>query len=85
MDKREFTGWLDDHLINFLKNMGHHIQKTVNNRLTEDQVKALNKLGKKFLKRYLKYKRKHPKYQGPVNYLCKLVKREPLGMGKPTT
>ena len=76
MDKREFTRWLDDHLINFLANMGHHIQKTVNNRLTEDQVKALNKLGKKLLKRYLKYKRKHPKYQGPVNYLCKLVKRE---------
>ena len=76
MGKHEFTRWLDDNLINFFKDMGHHIKKTVNNRLTEDQVKVLNKLGKKLLKRYLKYKRKHPKYQGPVNYLCKLVKRE---------
>lgn len=75
MDKREFTIWLDQALINFLSRMGHHIQKTVNNRLTEDQVKALDKLGKKLLKRYHRYRRKHPKYQGPINYICKLVKR----------
>ena len=75
MDKREFTIWLDQALINFLSNMGHHIQKTVNNRLTDEQVKALNKLGKKLLKRYLRYKRKHPKFTGPINYICKLVKR----------
>ena len=55
--------------------MGDHVQKTVNNRLTEDEVKALNKLGKKLLKKYLRYKRKHKGYHGPVNYLCKLVKK----------
>lgn len=79
MDKREFTRWLDQHLINFLSNMGHHIKMTVNNRLRskmrEEEVKALNKLGKKILKRYLKYKRKHKRYQGPINWLCKLVKK----------
>ena len=75
MDKNEFTRWLDNHLINFLSKMGYHIQKTVNNRLTEDQVKALNKLGKKLLKRYLIYKRKHLKYKGPINYLCKLIRK----------
>ena len=41
MDKREFTIWLDQALINFLSRMGHHVQKTVNNRLTKDQIKAL--------------------------------------------
>jgi hypothetical protein len=76
MDKREFTRWLDEHLMNFFKDMGHHIKKTVNNRLTEEQVKALNVLGRKLLKKYLRYKRKHSKYRGPVNYLCKLVKRD---------
>ena len=63
-------------IISSTSSMGHHIKKTVNNRLTDEQVKALNKLGKKLLKRYLKYKRKHPKYQGSVNYLCKLVRKD---------
>jgi len=75
MDKREFTIWLNNHLVNFLSDMGRHVQKTVNNRLSEEQVRALDALGKKLLKKYRKYRRKHPKYQGPINYVCKLVKR----------
>ncbi len=76
MDKRELTLWLDDKIIRFLENMGHHIQKTVNNRLKPEEVKAFNKLGKKLLKRYLRYKKKHKKYQGPVNWLTKIYKDE---------
>ena len=83
MDKREFTEWLDDKLIRFFSKMGDHVQKTVNNRLTEDQVKALNKLGKKLLKKYLRYKRKHKRYQGHINYLCKLVKKGNLWENPP--
>ena len=76
MDKRELTLWLGDKIIRFLENMGHHIQKTVNNRLKPEEVKAFNKLGKKLLKRYLRYKKKHKKYQGPVNWLTKIYKDE---------
>ena len=76
MDKRELTLWLDDKVIRFLKNMGHHIQKTVNNRLKPEEVKAFNKLGKKLLKRYLRYKKKHKGYQGPVNWITKVYKDE---------
>ena len=76
MDKRELTLWLDDKVIRFLQRMGHHIQKTVNNRLTPEEVKNYNKLGKKLLKRYLKYKKKHKRYQGPVNWLTKIYKDE---------
>ena len=76
MDKRELTLWLDDKVIRFLKNMGHHIQKTINKRLNPKEVKEFNKLGKKLLKRYLRYKKKHKKYQGPVNWLTKIYKDE---------
>jgi len=76
MDKRELTLWLDDKVIRFLQRMGHHIQKTVNNRLKPEEVKAFNKLRKKLLKRYLKYKKKHKRYQGPVNWLTKIYKDE---------
>ena len=76
MDKRELTLWLDDKVIRFLENMGHHIQKTVNNRLKPEEVKAFNKLGKKLLKRYLRYKKKHKGYQGPVNWITKVYKDE---------
>ncbi|ADB58900.1 hypothetical protein Arcpr_1857 (plasmid) [Archaeoglobus profundus DSM 5631] len=76
MDKRELTLWLDDKVIRFLENMGHHIQKTVNNRLKPEEVKVFNKLGKKLLKRYLRYKKKHKGYQGPVNWITKVYKDE---------
>ena len=75
MDKRDITRWLDDLLIRFLSRMGHHIQKTVNNRFTEEQVKWFNKYGKKLLKKYLRYKKKHPKYKGPINWVTQ-VKRK---------
>jgi len=76
MDKREFTLWLDKHLTNFLAKMGHHVQKTVNNRLTDEQVKWLNKFGRKLLKKYLRYKRKHKDYRGPVNWLTQLKRKQ---------
>ena len=74
MDKWEFTRWADRILIGFLKKIGHHIQKTVNNRLKPEEVRAFNKLGKKLLKRYLRYKKKHKGYHGPINWLTKIYK-----------
>lgn len=76
MDKKEFTLWLDKHLINFLSKMGHHIQKTVNNRLTEEQVRWFNKFGRKLLKKYLRYKRKHRKYEGPINWITQVRRKK---------
>jgi DNA-binding transcriptional ArsR family regulator len=76
MDKREFTLWLDKHLTNFLSRMGHHVRTTVNNRLTDEQVKWLNKFGKKLLKKYVKYKRKRKEYKGPVNWLTQIKRKE---------
>ena len=75
-DKRKFTIWADKIVIRFLQRMGHNIQKTINNRLTDEEVKNYNKLGKKLLKRYLRYKKKHKKYQGPVNWITKIYKDE---------
>jgi len=76
MDKKELTIWMDKIVITYLKRAGHHTQKTVNNRLKPEEVKALNKYGKKLLKRYLRYKKKHKRYQGPVNWLTKIYKDE---------
>ena len=75
MDKYELTLWLDDKVIRFLSKMGRHIQKTINNRLTLEEVKELNKYGRRLLKRYKRYKKRHRKYSsGPVNFLTKIYK-----------
>ncbi len=74
MDKRELTEGLDDKVIRFLSEMGRHIQKTINKRLTSEEVKELNRYGRRLLKRYKKYKRKHPGYSGPVNWITKIYK-----------
>lgn len=69
MEKRKFTKWLDKQLESFLSSLGNHYHKTINRRANEEQVKALNKLGKKLLRKYRRYKKKKPKYEGLVNWL----------------
>jgi len=53
----------------------HHIQKTVNNRLTDEQVRWLNEFGKKLLKKYIRYKRKRRKYKGPINWITQIRRK----------
>jgi len=53
----------------------HHIQKTVNNRLTDEQVRWLNEFGKKLLKKYIGYKRKRRKYKGPINWITQIRRK----------
>ena len=86
MDKRELTKWLDDKVERFLSDMGRHIKNTINNRLrsrhkkkfenalTPEEEKELNKYGRRLLKRYRRYKREHPRYEGPVNWITKIRK-----------
>ena len=74
MEKRDLTEWLDDKVIRFLSDMGRHIQKTINNRLTSEEVKEFNKYGRRLLKRYKRYKRRHRGYRGPVNWITKIYK-----------
>ncbi len=76
MDKREFTLWLDQTLINFFSNMGHHVKKTVNNKISDEEVRWLNKRGKKLLKKYMRYKKKHKGYRGPVNWLTPIKRKK---------
>ena len=56
--------------------MRHHIQKTVNNHLTDEQVRWLNKCGKKLLKKYIRYKKKRKKYKGHVNWLTQIRRKQ---------
>ncbi|GEM_PF-1973511 len=82
MPKRQLTKYLDKHLKEFLRNMGEHYKRTINKRATEDQVSAYNKLGKKFLKKYLKYKErknrklrakgKKEQFEGVINFITKI-------------
>ena len=88
MDKRELTEWLDDKVERFLSDMGRHIKNTINNRLksrhkkkfenalTSEEEKELNKYGRRLLKRYRRYKKRHPGYKGPVNWITKIYKEE---------
>ncbi len=76
MDKREFTLWLDQVLTNFFSNMGHHVKKTVNNKISEEEERWLNKLGKKLLKKYVRYKKKHRGYRGPVNWVTPIKRKK---------
>jgi len=72
MPKHELTRYLDKHLENFLKRMGDHYKQTINKRATEKDVKSLNKLGKRLLKKYKRYKAKHPKYEGVINWITRV-------------
>ncbi|WP_457549804.1 hypothetical protein [Archaeoglobus sp.] len=75
MDKREFTLWLDQVLTNFFSGMGHHVKKTVNNKLGDEEVGWLDKRGKKLLKKYVRYKKKRKGYRGPVNWLTPIKRK----------
>jgi len=72
MDKHELTRYLDKHLINFLQNLGRHYKKTINNRASEYDILALNELGQVFIKKYNKYKRQHPKFEGVINWITRI-------------
>ena len=72
MDKWELTLWLDQQVTNYLSEMGRHTKNTVNNKLDEDQVRGYNKFGKKLLKKYVRYKKKHKGYRGPINWITQL-------------
>jgi len=72
MPKWELTRYLDKHLENFLSNMGEHYKRTINKRATDEDVRALNKLGKRLLKKYKGYKKKHTKYEGVINWITKV-------------
>ena len=74
MDKRDLTEWLDDKVERFLSDMGRHIKTTINRHLTPQEVEELNEYGRRLLKRYRRYKREHPRYKGPVNWITKIRK-----------
>lgn len=76
MPKHDLTNYLEHHLNNFLSNLGEHYKRTINKRATDEQVQALNVLGKQLLKRYYKYKKKNPAYVGPINYITKVKQEE---------
>ena len=79
MWKRDLTRYLDKHLENFLSRLGEHYKQTINKRINENEVKALNKLGKRFLKKYRRYKSKKRKYEGLINWVSKIT----IEKGKP--
>jgi len=79
MWKRDLTRYLDKHLENFLENLENHYRMTINKRATESEIKALNKLGKKFLRKYRRYKQKKKKYEGLINWVSKIT----IEKGKP--
>ena len=72
MPKTELTRYLEKHLMNFLSNLGRHYKQTINKNATDYDVLALNLLGEVFVKKYNKYKKRHPKYEGPVNFITKI-------------
>jgi len=82
MEKKKLTRYLDKHLREFLRNMGEHYKRTINKRATEDQVNAYNRLGKKFLKKYLRYKKRKGRkarekgkkeiFEGVINFVTKI-------------
>ena len=72
MQKRKLTKYLDKHLKNFLSNLGEHYRRTINKRAKREHIEALNKLGKRLLRKYNAYKRKHPKFEGAVNWVTKV-------------
>lgn len=76
MDKRELTKYLNRKVEDFLKDLGTHIFNTINNRLSEEEIKSYNQLGRKLFKRYNHYKEKHKKFEGPINWITKIKKNE---------
>ena len=69
MRKHDLTLYLNKHLENFLRNLGEHYKRTINKRADDDVVIALNKYGKKLLRKYKAYKRSKKGFKGPINHL----------------
>lgn len=76
MPKEQLTAYLEKHLVNFLSNLGKHYKRTINKGASETDVLALNLLSQVFIKKYYKYKKKRPRYAGPVNYITKVKDQE---------
>lgn len=78
MKKHDLTRYLDEHLESFLDNLGDYYKTTINKRAKEEQIKALNRFGKKMLKKYKRYKQKKntrspgQSYEGPINHITRI-------------
>jgi len=72
MPKHELTRYLEKHLINFLQNLGRHYKRTINKNATEMDILALNELGQIYIKKYNKYKKQKPKYEGVINWITRV-------------
>lgn len=72
MPKEQLTSYLEKHLTNFLNNLGRHYRKTINKKATDYDVLALNVLGSIYAKKYAKYKKQHPGYEGPINWITRI-------------
>ena len=72
LSKHELTKYLDKHLTEFLENLGRHYKKTINKNATEMDILALNELGSIYAKKYNKYKRQHPKFEGIINWITRI-------------
>ncbi len=44
--------------------------------MDEEQVKAYNRYGRKLLKKYIRYKKKHKGCRGPINWITQLKRKE---------
>jgi len=76
MPKHELTRYLEKHLINFLQNLGRHYKRTINKNATDYDVLALNELGQIYIKKYNKYKKQKPKYEGVINWITRVFTHE---------
>jgi len=83
MPKKQLTIYLRNKLIAFLEKMGDHYKTTINRRADDKTIEALNRYGKKLLKRFLKYekklisrrsKKKREGYTGLINWITKIKK-----------
>ena len=76
MPKSELTQYLEKHLNNFLNNLGRHYKKTINKKATDYDVLALNVLGSIYAKKYIKYKKQHHGYVGPINWITRIQMKD---------
>lgn len=76
MNKFKLTNYLNKHLESFLRNLGEHYKRTVNNKATYEMVTALNLYGKKLLRKYRRYKRSKKGFVGPVNHISKIKRTD---------
>lgn len=82
MHKNQLTLYLEKQLTNLLSKLGEHYKRTIHKKADELTVQALNQLGKKWLKKYNKWKNKIQEkakqegkkttYTGPINFITRI-------------